>query len=210
MARWYHPLERELRAAGSLIAGVDEVGRGPLAGPVVACAVIMPPDARAIRGVDDSKALSAADRERLATRIREQALGWGLGAASVREVEERNILQATVMAIRRALAHLPVRPSAVLLDGRPMASLPVPHHAIVGGDRRCYCIAAASIVAKVARDKLMRALAARHPGYGWDHNCGYGTVEHKAAIGALGVTPHHRPSFLTTMMGDPQYSMLES
>lgn len=206
--RWGYPLERELRAAGQLIAGVDEVGRGPLAGPVVACAVIMPPDARPIRGVSDSKELTMRERERLDVQIRAQALTWALGAASVREVEERNILQATVRAMHRALKRLSVRPSTVLIDGRPLASLTWTHHAVVDGDRRCYCIAAASIIAKVARDRLMRSLSSRYPGYGWDHNCGYGTAEHKAAIGSLGVTPHHRQSFLTTVLPDPQGSLL--
>ena len=191
-----HPLERELRSAGRLIAGVDEVGRGPLAGPVVVCAVVMPPNERRIPGVADSKVLTERDRERLAPLIRLRALDVALGAASVREIERDNILQATIRAIRRALSRLRVVPDAVLIDGRPLPSLGWPHQAIVDGDARCYCIAAASIVAKVARDRLMHALGNRYPGYGWAHNVGYGTAEHRAAIAELGPTPHHRPSFV--------------
>lgn len=164
MARW-SAVERSLRAQGArLIAGVDEVGRGPLAGPVFACAVIMPPGARAIAGVADSKALSAAQRERLASKIRRKALHVALGAASVREIAALNIYQATALAMRRALRRLGERPDAVLVDGKPIKTLGVPHRAFVGGDSRIYTIACASIVAKVARDRLMDALAARHPG----------------------------------------------
>lgn len=191
-----HPVERALRDAGRLAAGVDEVGRGPLAGPVVACAVIMPPDARSIRGVHDSKQLSAADRERLAPIILQTALACGIGAASVREVERINILQATICAMRRALSRLSRAPDMVLVDGRPIPTLGWEHEAIVGGDAKCYSIACASIVAKVTRDRLMRSLAARYPGYGWDHNVGYATAAHRAAIEELGPTRHHRVSFL--------------
>src|SRR5689334_15251379 len=141
MARW-SPIERDLRKGGAtLIAGVDEVGRGPLAGPVLACAVIMPGAERAISGVNDSKVLSAADRERLAIRIRERAVGIGLGAASVREIGRLNISQATVLAMRRALSRLPRRPDAIVVDGRPIKTLGVPHHAVVDGDARCYSVA---------------------------------------------------------------------
>lgn len=167
-----------------------------MAGPVFACAVIMPPRERAIPGVADSKVLSPAQRERLATLIRAHALAWSLGAASVREVERHNILQATVRAIRRALLRLPLRPDAVLLDGNPLRWLEIPHQAIVGGDAKCYSIACASILAKVARDRLMRSLDGRHPGYGWDHNAGYGTAEHREAIEERGLTAHHRRSFV--------------
>jgi ribonuclease HII len=191
-----HPLERALREAGRLVAGVDEVGRGPLAGPVVACAVVMPPSARAIAGVTDSKQLSPAERERLAPRIISRAIAVRLGAASVREVERFNVLQATVRAMRRALDRLPFIPDMVLIDGRPLPNLGWEHEAIVRGDVSCYCIACASIVAKVTRDRLMRALAARHPGYGWERNAGYGTAEHLAAIERLGPSRHHRLSFL--------------
>jgi ribonuclease HII len=195
MGRW-SAVERSLRAEGArLIAGVDEVGRGPLAGPVFACAVIMPPGARAIAGVADSKQLSAAERERLAARIRGTALCVALGAASVREIETLNIYQATALAMRRALHRLRERPDAVLVDGKPIKTLGVTHRAFVGGDSRIYSIACASIVAKVARDRLMRSLAARHPGYGWEQNAGYGTPVHMKALRALGMTRHHRGKF---------------
>ena len=152
--RW-QPIERELRkTAGPLIAGVDEVGRGPLAGPVVACAVIMPPDQRAIAGVDDSKRLSADARQRLALKIRERALAFGIGAASVREIDRHNIYQATVIAMRRALGRLSLAPSCVLIDGKPIRTLEISHTAIVDGDDKCYTIACASILAKVTRDRI--------------------------------------------------------
>src|SRR4026207_26226 len=132
--RW-SGIERELRAThGPLLAGVDEVGRGPLAGPVVACAVIMPPDMRAIPGVDDSKKLSAEQRVRLAVKIRERALDWALGAASVSEIERLNIWHASVLAMRRALKRLNVEPNHVLIDGKRMRTLPIPHTAVVHGD----------------------------------------------------------------------------
>ena len=193
--RW-SPRERALREAGRrLIAGVDEVGRGPLAGPVVACAVVMPPDVRAIAGVADSKQLDPAERIRLAAQIRRRALGIGLGAASVREIDRLNIYHATVLAMRRALARLPVTPDHVLVDGKPLRTLGVEHTAVVGGDDACYCIACASIVAKVTRDRLMTALGARHPGYDWARNVGYGTPAHRRALVEAGLTPHHRRSF---------------
>lgn len=194
--RW-KPIERELRkTAGPLIAGVDEVGRGPLAGPVVACAVIMPPDQRAIPGVDDSKKLTAAARNRLALKIRERAVAFGVGAASVREIDRHNIYQATVIAMRRALARLGVTPNHILVDGRPFRTLEIPHTAIVDGDDCCYTIACASIVAKVTRDRLMHALAPRYPNYLWDRNVGYSTLAHLQGLAAHGVTPHHRRSFI--------------
>jgi ribonuclease HII len=195
VGRW-SAVERSLRAEGArLIAGVDEVGRGPLAGPVFACAVIMPGDARAIAGVEDSKKLSAAERERLARKICEKALHVALGAASVREIAALNIYQATALAMRRALRRLGERPDAVLVDGKPIKTLGVSHRAFVGGDSRIYTIACASIVAKVARDRLMASLARRHPGYGWEQNAGYGTPAHIAALRARGMTAHHRALF---------------
>jgi ribonuclease HII len=194
--RW-KPVERELRkTVGPLIAGVDEVGRGPLAGPVVACAVIMPPDVRAIAGVDDSKRLSAAERSRLAVKIRERAVAIGVGAASVREIDRVNIYHATVVAMRRALARLSVVPNHVLIDGKPFRTLETPHTAIVGGDDACYTIACASIIAKVTRDRVMDALASRYPNYRWERNVGYSTLAHLEGLAAHGVTPHHRRSFI--------------
>ena len=194
--RW-KPIERDLRkSVGPLIAGVDEVGRGPLAGPVVACAVVMPPDLRAIPGVDDSKKLTPDARVRLAVRIRQRAIGIGIGAASVREIDRVNIYQATVLAMRRALARLPVRPDRVLVDGKPFRTLDVPHTAIVGGDDVCYSIACASIIAKVTRDKIMHALAGKYPNYRWERNVGYSTAAHLEGLVAHGITPHHRRSFV--------------
>ena len=194
-ARW-SSLEKELRASrGPLIAGVDEVGRGPLAGPVLACAVVMPPDARAIRGVDDSKALGEDMRNVLAGRIRERALAIGIGAASVREIDRINIYHAAVLAMRRALARLRIAPDHVLVDGNPIRTLGVEHTAVVGGDACCHSIACASIIAKVTRDRLMRALAQRHPHYRWETNAGYGTPEHHEGLASHGITRHHRHSF---------------
>ncbi len=199
MARWT-PIERTLRAQhGPLLVGVDEVGRGPLAGPVVACAIVMPPNRRAIAGVDDSKKLDAATRVMLAARIREQALVISLGAASAREIDRINIYHATVLAMRRALGRVAGRlgcePHHVLVDGKPLRTLGLVHTAIVKGDAKCYAIACASIVAKVTRDRLMRALAVRYEGYAWERNSGYGTAVHRAALDERGLTPHHRRSF---------------
>lgn len=194
--RWT-PIERELRkTAGPLIAGIDEVGRGPLAGPVVACAVIMPPDQRAISGVDDSKQLRADERQRLALKIRERAVAFGIGAASVRVIDRVNIYHATVIAMQRAIARLGVTPNHVLVDGKPIRTLGVQHTAIVGGDDRCYTIACASILAKVTRDRIMRGLAPRYPSYLWERNVGYCTLAHIEGLASHGVTPHHRRSFI--------------
>ena len=197
--RWSE-LERAVRVAhGPRVAGVDEVGRGPLAGPVVACAVVMPADARAIGGIDDSKKLDAEARERLARLIRRKALAVGVGAASAREVDALNVYHATTLAMRRALARrgagLGAAPDHVLVDGKPIRTLGIEHTAVVGGDGRCYAIACASIVAKVTRDRLMHALARRHPAYAWTRNVGYGTPAHLDAIARHGLTAHHRRSF---------------
>lgn len=202
MAGGWSAFERSLRAAGAVhIAGVDEVGRGPLAGPVVVCAVIMPANRRAIRGVTDSKALSAAERERLAVRIRAEAVALSLAASSVAEIARWNIYQATARAMSRALARLGVAPDQVLVDGKPIRTLAVPHHAVVGGDGRCYSIACASIVAKVVRDRLMTRLAVRYPAYAWQSNVGYGTPAHLEGLRSAGLTPHHRVSFCRTALG---------
>ena len=195
LKRWTH-IERDIRQVrGPLLAGVDEVGRGPIAGPVVACAVIMPPDMRAIRGVDDSKALTAMERNRLVGRIQERALDFALGAASVREIERYNIYQASVLAMRRALSRLRIHPDHVIIDGKAMRTLPVPHTAIVHGDARCFSIACASIIAKVTRDRLMARLALRYPAYTWERNVGYTTRAHIRGLDSHGITPHHRRSF---------------
>lgn len=194
--RWT-TIERELRSTGgALIAGVDEVGRGSLAGPVVACAIVMPPDARALRGVDDSKALTPLARERLVALIMERAISLGLGAASAREIDRINIYHASTLAMRRALGRLKVSPDHVLVDGRPIRALGVAHRGIVDGDDKCFSIACASIVAKVTRDRLMANLARRHPHYAWERNCGYATRRHISALLAHGSCPHHRRSFV--------------
>jgi ribonuclease HII len=155
----------------------------------------MPPDARAIAGVDDSKALTPAARATLAVRIRARAVSIGLGAASVREIDRYNILQATIRAMRRAVGRLHPAPAHVVVDGRPVPTLGWAHTAVVGGDASCYSVACASIVAKVVRDTLMTRLAQRYPAYGWERNAGYGTAAHLAALADAGLTPHHRRSF---------------
>ena len=175
------------------ICGVDEVGRGPWAGPVVAAAVILNRDWNAA-GVDDSKRLTAAARARLRREIEAHA-EIGTGQASVCEIDRLNILNATLLAMRRAVAALPRVPECALVDGNRLPDLPCPAQAVTGGDARSLSIAAASIVAKVERDRLMAGLAADFPGYGWERNAGYGTPEHAAALERMGVTPHHRRSF---------------
>jgi ribonuclease HII len=166
----------------------------------------MPPNERAIPGVNDSKQLDAATRVALDARIRERALVVSLGAASAREIDRINIYHATVLAMRRALARVPAQlgcePHHVLIDGKPLRTLGVVHTAVVKGDAKCYAIACASIVAKVTRDRLMTALDARHEGYAWARNSGYGTVQHRDAITCLGLTPHHRRTFCLAMQGD--------
>ena len=188
------------REGRTRIVGVDEVGVAPSSGPVVAAAVIMRPDCKRIPGVRDSKTLSAAQRERLATIIHRRALAVGIGAASVDEIDRLNIYHATHLAMRRAIVRLGDR-DHVLVDGlriRGFEDEIGPYTAIVDGDARCYSIACASVVAKVVRDRLMTLLAARHPGYGWEHNAGYATAEHRAAMSELGLTPFHRRSFITS------------
>jgi ribonuclease HII len=176
-----------------LIAGVDEVGRGPLAGPVVAAAVIL---LRPLDGLADSKLLDAPTRERLAQSLREVAL-IGVAAASVDEIDRINILHASMLAMRRAVLRLGCLPDLALIDGNRTPDLPCPADAVVAGDRHVPAIGAASIVAKVMRDRLMRRLAVRYPGYGWESNVGYPTALHREAVRRLGATCHHRRSFAT-------------
>jgi ribonuclease HII len=188
--------ERALWQEGRvLVAGVDEVGRGPLAGPVVAAAVVLRAGCAPIRGLDDSKRLTAEQRETIAALIRACAQAVAVGAASVREIDRWNIRRASILAMRRALERLPLVPQHVLIDGLPAPELGRPHEAIVDGDARCQSIAAASVIAKVTRDRLMDRLAAHHPGYCWHTNKGYYTDEHVGALNGLGATPHHRKSF---------------
>ena len=182
---------------GGVVCGVDEAGRGPLAGPVVAAAVILDRRRlpRALRhGLDDSKKLAPEAREEFAAMLRRCAQ-IGVGAASVFEIDRRNILQATLAAMCRAVAALPVKPAIALVDGNMPPPLPCAVRTVIGGDGLALSIAAASVIAKVTRDSLMRRLALRYGGYGWETNVGYGTPEHQAALAALGLTPHHRRSF---------------
>jgi ribonuclease HII len=174
--------------------GVDEAGRGPLAGPVVAAAVILDP-ARPIAGLADSKKLSAAKREKLAVEIRAKALAWCVAEATVEEIDTLNILQATLLAMQRAVAGLTVVPMEALIDGNRCPKLAVPARAIVGGDATVAEISAASILAKTVRDAGMLELHVRYPRYGFDRHKGYGTAEHLAALAAHGPIPAHRKSF---------------
>jgi ribonuclease HII len=192
--RYERPLWRE---GAERVAGVDEVGVAPTCGAVVAAAVIMAPNCHRIPGVRDSKTLSAAQRERLAPVIRRRAVAVGLGAASVADIDRLNIYHATHLAMRRAIARLGGH-DHVLVDGLRIAEFEQqvgPYTAIVDGDAKVYSIACASVVAKTVRDRMMARLAARYPEYGWERNQGYATREHRAAIRAHGLTPHHRRSF---------------
>jgi ribonuclease HII len=177
-----------------LIAGVDEAGRGPLAGPVVAAAVILDPQ-RPIAGVRDSKLLSAVARERLAAEIRTHALAWAVAHADVTEIDTLNILQATLLAMRRAVEALAVAPAEALIDGNHCPALAIRARAIVKGDRTVPAISAASILAKTARDALLVELDARYPCYGFARHKGYGTPVHLAALERYGPCPAHRRSF---------------
>jgi ribonuclease HII len=177
-----------------LIAGVDEAGRGPLAGPVVAAAVILDP-ARPIAGLADSKKLSAARREQLAGEIRDKALAWGLGRAEVAEIDRINILQASLLAMRRAVENLSIRPERALVDGNRCPLLACPCQAIVKGDATVPAISAASILAKVARDAELCELHDRYPHYGFAQHKGYPTAAHREALRRHGPCPEHRRSF---------------
>lgn len=176
------------------IAGVDEAGRGPLAGPVVAGAVILDPR-RPITGLADSKQLSAARREALADRITERASAWGVAVVEPEQIDRLNILQATFLAMRRALEQLDVDPVLVRIDGNRAPELPWPVQTVVGGDRLDRAISAASILAKVHRDALMLELHARWPQYGFDRHKGYPTPAHLAALAEHGPCPAHRRSY---------------
>jgi ribonuclease HII len=186
------------RAQAGRIAGVDEVGRGPLAGPVLAAAVILPRDAaeHVLSLLDDSKRLSPERRARaLAGLYGLAGVEIALGAASVAEIERLNILGAAMLAMRRAVGRLSRPPDLALVDGNRAPGLVCPTQCVVGGDGLSLSIAAASIVAKEVRDRAMRRLAWRYPGYGWAANAGYPTAEHRAALARLGPTPHHRAGF---------------
>ncbi len=177
-----------------LVAGIDEAGRGPLAGPVVAAAVILDPE-RPIAGLRDSKLLSERQRDRLVVEIRTRALAWSVGEADVVEIDALNILQATMLAMRRAFDGLPVMPREAWIDGNRCPDLACVARAIVKGDRDVAVISAASILAKTARDAMLVELDGRYPMYGFAHNRGYGTPEHLAALARHGPCPAHRMSF---------------
>jgi ribonuclease HII len=188
------------REGRTRIAGVDECGVACLGGPVVAAACIIPFNARRIPGVRDSKMLTRDQRERLFDRILRQVVAFGVGAASVPEIERLNILNATRLAMQRALSHIGPYDHA-LIDGPNIRTHDMgPHTCIVDGDALCYAIACASVIGKVVRDRLMVRLARRYPGYGWEHNAGYPTPDHRKALYELGLTPHHRRTFGTVRL----------
>ena len=189
-------IERELHTQGvGLICGVDEAGRGPLAGPVCASAVILPAEAD-LPGLNDSKKLSEKKREQLFPEIQRIALAWSVAFATVEEIEERNILGATMLAMNRAIAGLSLKPELTLIDGNRNKEIEMPSRCVVHGDARCASIAAASILAKVSRDRLMVELSREYPQYGFEQHKGYGTRAHYEALREYGPCPAHRPSFL--------------
>jgi ribonuclease HII len=177
-----------------IVCGIDEAGRGPLAGPVCAAAVVLDPD-RTIEGLNDSKQLTEKRRDALAVLIRERALAWGIGWASVEEVDTLNIRQANLVAMRRAFEALAMRPTHALVDGNDPPPLGCKVTSIIGGDAKEACISAASILAKTARDAHMVELCARYPGYGFSRHKGYGSPAHLEALRQLGPSPVHRRSF---------------
>jgi len=187
--------EREQWNQGiEMVCGVDEAGAGPLAGPVYAAAVILPRELK-IPGLNDSKQLTEKKREALFGLICEKALSYGIAFASVDEIEEINILSAALLAMNRAIAQLDPAPDLALIDGNTTRDILVPARAVVGGDGKCACIAAASVLAKVTRDRYMKELAVQYPQYGFDQHKGYGTKAHYEAVEKFGLCPAHRPSF---------------
>ncbi len=176
------------------VAGIDEAGRGPLAGPVVAAAVILP-EGFVLPGLTDSKQLSEKQRVTFYPQIRQQALAVGIGVASCSEIDRINILQATLLAMRRALGRLPVQPDHLLIDGITPLPLQISQQTLKKGDSRSLSIAAASVVAKVVRDRIMYSLDRQHPGYAFANHKGYGTVQHRQAIAQYGPSRHHRMTF---------------
>lgn len=189
------PLEKRIRRRGfEIIAGIDESGRGPLAGPVVAGAVVLPLKGN-WEGIDDSKKLTALQREKAYSLILGKALGVGVGIVEVEEIDRLNILQASLKAMRLAVESLPFRPDFLLIDGLHSIDLPFLQETIIKGDERCLSIAAASIIAKVTRDRLMMFYHDRYPAYNFARNKGYGTQEHLRAIRQNGCSPIHRQSF---------------
>ena len=194
-----YEIETELRAEGlTLICGVDEAGRGPLAGPVCAAAVILPAGCE-IPGLDDSKKLTEKKREALYPVIVEKALCYGIAFADHEEIDALNILQATYLAMNRAIEQLDVLPELALIDGNRSSGITVPNRTIVKGDSKCACIAAASVLAKVTRDWCMLGMAEKYPEYGFAQHKGYGTAAHYAALREYGPCPIHRLTFLKKM-----------
>ena len=188
--------EKNALAEGhSRVCGIDEAGRGPLAGPVVAAAVILPPDFE-LPGLTDSKQLSVRKRESLFEQLMQSPdVLKGIAQATVEEIDRLNILRATHLAMARAAQSICPSPDFCLIDGLPVPGFPIDSRSIVKGDAHCLSIAAASVLAKVTRDRIMRELHEQFPQYGWDHNAGYGTAQHVRAIEKYGITPHHRRSF---------------
>lgn len=187
--------EQQARASGyRAVAGIDEAGRGPLAGPVVAAAVILP-ERFELPGLTDSKQLTAKARQRLYPLIRAQALAVGVGVARVEEIDQLNILQATLRSMQRAVSRLKLPPDFLLIDGNVPVPLALPQQTLVRGDSRSLSIAAASVVAKVVRDRIMGSLDRLHPGYGFAGHKGYGSAAHREAIARLGPSPCHRRTF---------------
>lgn len=195
MPHWKHEIEAGIKN-GVIVCGVDEVGRGPLAGPVVACAVCLPVDMpkKVTRRLKDSKQIEREEREELSAILREM-VAYCVGQADVEEIDRINILRASHLAMLRAYEGLPSRPGYALVDGNQAPNLPCPITCIIGGDAISLSIAAASIIAKVARDQIMRELAVTHPVYGWETNVGYSTRGHLTALKEHGPTPYHRRSF---------------
>ena len=195
---WFAYERKAVSAGHSLICGIDEAGRGPLAGPVYAAAVILPMDCE-IEGLNDSKKVSEKKREQLFDVILEKAVAYGIGSASAEEIDAINILQATFLAMERAVAALQQPADWALVDGNRMPPLPIPGETVVKGDAQCASIAAASILAKVSRDRVLRELDLKYPQYGFAKHKGYGTMAHYEAIKQFGVLSEHRKTFLKNL-----------
>lgn len=195
--------DADVRTHVPVFCGVDEAGRGPLAGDVYAAAVILQPDAR-IAGLNDSKKIPEARREDMVAEIKEKSVAWSIAFATVEEIERLNILQATMLAMRRAVEGLAVAPQLALIDGNQVPDLQIPTQFLIGGDAKSASIAAASVLAKTARDATLRELDTRYPMYGFAKHKGYGTKAHYDAIRQYGMCPAHRPSFLKKFYGNEQ------
>ncbi len=191
----------DLDAPGRLLAGLDEAGRGPLAGPVYAAAVILPEDT-IIEGINDSKKLSEKKRSELFEIIKEKALAYSICSVDEKRIDEINILQATFEAMRCAVSGLSIVPDYAFVDGDKSPGIDVPHRAVVKGDSKSMAVAAASVLAKVSRDRYMTEMAQKYPGYGFEKHKGYGTKAHYAAIAQLGICDIHRRSFLKKLLGN--------